>query len=212
MGLFDFLKGKKEEAQAPTLPVIHDVTFGRTVTIDPLIVNMLGAQHRFSMPTPSLTITGQGSVKFEDGVWLHRFYTDDHMLLQITGGDGVNSQDVQDISVFSVYDSKNPSSKTALSTEINRLKAATYTLDGVDYERVWFDGDDPADPVQFYETVYLDETGSEHYGIQQSCMLFSRMVDDTEENLLVTYEKTSQGDESITQMVGITISPNDLHL
>lgn len=212
MGLFDFLKKGKGEAEKASLPIIHDVGFGRTVTVDQLAVSMLDDSHRFEMPTPSLTITGQGTVQFEDGVWLHRFYTDDHMLLQIMGGDGIEDKEIQQISVFSVYDSIEPANKTALASEIERLKADTYVLDGESYQRVWFDGEGTTDPVQFHEKVWLDETGSDSYGIQQSCMLYTRDVDGTEENLLVTYEKTTQGDECITQMVGITLSPNDLSL
>lgn len=212
MGLFDYFKKDKNETEAPGLPIIHNVGFGRTVTIDPLALTLLGEEHRFSLPTPSLTITGQGTVQFEDGVWLHRFYTDDHTLLQIMGGDGFENKDIQQISVFAVYDSIVPANGSVLASEIERLKDEQYSLDGATYDRVWFDGNGPTDPVQFYEDVYLDESGSEKYGIQQSCMLFSRDVDGVEENLLVTYEKTDTGDECVSQMVGITISPNDISL
>lgn len=211
MGLFDIFKKKAEEEKF-VLPVIHDVGFGRTVTVDQLAINLLGSGHRFSMVTPSLTITGQGMVQFEDGVWLHRFYTDDHMLLQIMGGDGIENGEVQQVSLFNVYDSVEPANKAALNEELRRLQQDSYELDGAHYQRVWFDGDGPTEPVQFFEEVFLDQKGEEKYGIQQSCMLFARDVDGAEESLLVTYEKTTQGDESITQMVGITLSPNDLTL
>lgn len=212
MGLFDMFKKKPEANKGPVLPTIHDVAFGRTVSVDQLAVSMLGDGHRFAMQTPSLTITGQGTVQFEDGVWLHRFYTDDHMLLQIMGGDGFSDQEVQQISLFCVYDSIEPANAAALDREIDRLKQDQYELDGATYQRVWFDGEGPTDPVQFHEEVNLNEAGTDSYGIQQSCMLFTRDVDGVDENLLVTYEKTTQGDESVTQMVGITLSPNDLSL
>jgi hypothetical protein len=212
MGFFDFLKKDKNETEALSLPIIHDVGFGRTVNVDQLAISMLDNKHRFTMPTPSLTITGQGIVQFEDGVWLHRFYTDDHILLQIMGGDGIEDKEVQQISIFSVYDSIEPANTLTLAKEVERLKSDTYVLDGESYQRVWFDGEGATDPVQFHEKVCLNETGSESYGIQQSCMLYTRDVNDTEENLLVTYEKTTQGDECVTQMVGITLSPNDLSL
>ncbi|UTW59633.1 DUF2491 family protein [Kordiimonas sp. SCSIO 12603] len=212
MGLFDFFKNKKDEMKEPVLPVIHDISFGRTVVIDPLAISLLGADHRMKLSTPSLTITGQGTVPFEDGVWLHRFYTDNHELLQIMGGDGKHDFGVQQISLFSVYDSIEPANEAALEAEIAKLKADTYTLDGVEYKRVWFDGDGPTEPVQFHETVYLDEGGAENYGIQQQCMLFGREVDGQEESLLVTHEKTDQGDESVTLMVGAVLSPNDISI
>jgi len=212
MGLFDFLKKDQPEEPKHTLPIIHDVTFGRTITIDPLAISMLGADHRLEMATPSLTITGQGTVAFEDGVWLHRFYTDDHMLLQIMGGDGIEDKEITQISLFSVYDSHEPANAAALEKEIERLKADTYTLDAAVYNRIWFEGDGPTEPVQFHETVHLDGEGKESYGIQQSCMLFGRDVDGVEESLLVTYEKTTQGDESVTLMVGATLSKNDVGL
>lgn len=212
MGLFDRFRKKDQEPSAPRLPVIHDVAFGRTVTIDRLALSMLGAHHRSELPTPSLTITGQGCVEFEDGVFLHRFYTDDHVLLQILGGDGKHDKSVQQISVFSVYDSIEPASSTSLKAELDRIGQDHYVLDGERYDRVWFDGSGPTAPVQFFEDVYLDDQGSESYGIQQSCMLFSRSVDDVDEMLLVTHEKTTEGGESITQMVGFVLSPNDLTL
>lgn len=213
MGLFDFIKNKKQQvASSSPLPKILDIQLGRTVTIDSLALEMLGKDHRLSLSTPSLTITGQGCVKFEDGVWLHRFYTDNHELLQIMGGDGLDDFEVQQISLFSVYDSVEPASDLLLQSEIEKIKSDTYHLDGQNYKRLWFQGEGPADPVQFHETVYLDQTGTESYGIQQSCMLFARDVDGCEESLLVTYEKTSQGDESITKMVGALLSPSDVGL
>ncbi len=210
MGLFDFFKGKEEPEDK--LPSIHDITFGRTAVIDGLAISLLGEDHRLKLSTPSLTVTGQGTVEFEDGVWLHRFYTDNHELLQIMGGDGIEEFGVQQISLFSVYDSIEPTNKAGFEREIDRMKEETYTLDGATYNRVWFDGDGPADLVQFHETVYLDEDGEDSYGIQQQCMLFSREVGDQEESLLVTHEKTTQGDESITQMVGAILSPNDVSI
>lgn len=212
MGLFDFLKGKTEETPKQKLPKINDIQFGRTVLVDPLAISMLGENHRLTLSTPSLTITGQGYTEFEDGVWLHRFYTDNHELLQIMGGNGFDDTNIQQISLFSVYDSIEPANESKLKQELERLKADTYTLDGIEYKRVWFEGDGPTNPVQFHETVYLDEVGEESYGIQQSCMLFMRDINGVEESLLVTHEKTTQGDESITQMVGTILSPNDISI
>jgi hypothetical protein len=212
MGLFDFFKNKAEETPEQKLPKINDIQFGRTVLVDSLAISMLGNSHRLTLSTPSLTITGQGCIEFEDGVWLHRFYTDNHELLQIMGGDGFSDTNIQQISLFSVYDSIEPANKSKLAHELERLRADTYILDGVEYKRAWFEGDGPTDPVQFHETIYLNETGEESYGIQQSCMLFMRDINGIEESLLVTHEKTTQGDESITQMTGAILSPNDISI
>lgn len=211
MGLFDFFK-KTEEPQKPALPIIHDITLGRTVVVDELAIQLLGPNHRLKLTTPTLTITGQGTVEFEDGVWLHRFYTDDHVLLQIMGGDGVEDKSVQQVSIFWAYDSINPANKIMLNQELDRMKKATYELDGETYHRIWFDGEGNADLVQFYEAVNLETDGSDKYGIQQSCMLFARDVGEHEESLLVTYEKTDQGDECISLMVGAVLSLNDITL
>ena len=212
MGISDWFKKKKPEPNVPALPVMHDVAFGRTVSVDPIALEMLGEGHRCALETNSLTITGQGCVEFEDGVFLHRYYTDDHILLQIMGGDGKRDKSVQQISVFSVYDSIEPANTGITKAEVARLHQDSYILDGERYERVWFDGDGPADPVKFYEDVFLDADGKESYGIQQTCMLYSRSVDDVDEMLLVTHEKTNEGGESITQMVGFVLSPNDLSI
>jgi len=210
MGLFDFLKSGKKQQPDFQLPVMADVRLGGTVQIDPLALQMLGAEHRLKPELASLIITGQGQVAFEDGVWLHRYYTDDHMLLQIMGGDGVADHSVQQISLFMAYDVINPANSTEMQAEIAKLRQPTYVLDDITYERIWFDGDGLADPVQYYETVHLAADGSDSYGIQQTAMLYARDVGGVDESLLVTHERTTQGDESISLMVGAILSENDM--
>ncbi len=208
------LFGRKRVEVEPVqhLPIIHEITFGRTAVINQVAVATLGPDHKFRLASSALTVTGQGHVKLEDGIHIHRFYGDDHTLLQVTGGDGFTEQGVQNITVFIAAHTIEPATNTDLLAEIERLKASTYEFDGVEYSRVWFDGDGPADPVKFHETVYLEEDKSESYGIQQTCMLFERDVDGVAELLLVSHEKTDNGDERVSMMIGIELSPSDVSL
>lgn len=211
MGLFDFLK-KKDQPAGPSLPIIKGIQFGGAVRIEPLAVKLLGPDHGlFGQVPESLIVTGQSTIQFEDGMTLHRFYNDDDHMLQIMGGDGIDEQDVDQVSYFIPVDSWVPA-PSDLSQTLRVMRQARYEYAGHTYQRLWADGDGEADLVELYETIHLSADGSKTYDIAQACMLFTRDVGETEESLLVIHEKQDDGSSSISIMLGAVLSSSDIFI
>src|SRR5688572_4684428 len=82
-----FGSGKKPAEPVRALPVIRNVTIGRTVILDPLIWRRHGGDLKFELDRDTLEITAQGVIALDDGAFVHRFYTDDHLMLQVVSDD-----------------------------------------------------------------------------------------------------------------------------
>jgi len=106
--MFSKLFGRKDAAlAAPALPAIRNVTLGRTVWLDTLAWRRFGGDTRFSLDRDTLEITAQGLVDLKDGGFIHRFYTDDHVLFQAVSDDR-EGQRLTDVTVFMPWDSAYP--------------------------------------------------------------------------------------------------------
>ena len=64
------------------LPAVEGVTIGRTVSLDPRAWQRYGDETYFALDRYELTITAQGLIRLDDGSHLHRFYTDEEIMLQ----------------------------------------------------------------------------------------------------------------------------------
>lgn len=216
--LIKALGGTKEEDDGPGLPVVDGITIGRTVLVDRLVLDLLPAGGLFALDQPTLPITAQGLVDLTsdaDHAWLHRFYTDDDVMLQIMSSDRDGSQ-IREISLFVPWRSSLPGTEEAWTRWATRLSAASFTTDeGVAFERAWFDAQPgPADPVCFWEEIADDREMHELRRIYQRCMLFARRLDEdgTEEFLLAITQEPETGDASAEIMIGIPLNRSALTL
>ena len=85
--MFKRLFGQREAGPVSQLAVVRNITVGRTVALDPLAWRRLGDETHFSLDRDALEITAQGVVRLDDGPFVHRFYTDDHVMLQAMSDD-----------------------------------------------------------------------------------------------------------------------------
>ena len=80
--MFRKLFGRNERAAPEArLATVRNITVGRTVALDPLAWRRLGDETRFALDRDVLDITAQGLVSLDGGQYVHRFYTDDHVML-----------------------------------------------------------------------------------------------------------------------------------
>ncbi|MET0274835.1 MAG: DUF2491 family protein [Phenylobacterium sp.] len=202
-GLFD--RGRKTEA--PALPVVRNVTIGRSVRLDPLAWRRLGADARFRLDTDTLEIVAQGRIDMGTDGYVHRFYTEDDAMLQMVSPDA-EGQLAEDHTLFLPWSSAYPPDAAAKRRWADRLRAQSFTDEGLpEYRRFWFgDADERQDPVSFWESVYDDREAGAARRIYQTCMLFARSLPGDARELLLAIEMEPEGGDLTHEvMVGIPL-------
>ena len=207
-GLFG---GKRNDANDQVIPVVRNVTIGRSVRLDPLAWRRLGGATKFQLDTDTLGIVAQGRINLGDDGYVHRFYTQDDMMLQMVSPDAMGLE-AEDFTLFGPWSSAYPPDSAAKRTWADRLRARTFGgADLPEYRRFWFnDIDERQEPVSFWETVYDDRSGQNFRKIYQTCMLFSRdLPGDGRELLLAIEMEPEGGDLTHEVMVGIPLNTGE---
>jgi len=203
-GLFG---GKRDDAHDQVIPVVRNVTIGRSVRLDPLAWRRLGSDTKFQLNTDTLEIVAQGRINLGTDGFVHRFYTEDDMMLQMVSPDAMG-QESDDFTLFGPWSSAYPPDGAAKRVWGDRMRARTWQGEELpEYRRFWFgDTDERQDPVQFWETVYDDRSGRDTRRIYQTCMLFARELPDEGRELLLAIEQEPQGGDLTHEvMIGIPL-------
>lgn len=205
--MFGRFFGRRGDPDAPALPVVRNVTIGRTLRVDPLAWRRLGPAARFALDTDVLEITAQGLIDMGADGFVHRFYTDDDLMFQVVSRDREGQRD-EDHTLFMPWISAWPPNPAARRVWMDRLKARTFTAEGLpDYTRFWFGVEDEVqDPVTFWENVYDDREMSAARRIFQTSMLFARDLPGDGRELLLAIEQEPQGGDLTHEvMIGIPL-------
>ncbi|PXA90426.1 DUF2491 domain-containing protein [Caulobacter sp. D4A] len=205
--MFSRLFGRKEPAPESALPAIRNVTLGRTVWLDPLAWKRFGADSKFPLDHDTLEITAQGLVDLKDGGFVHRFYTDDHVMFQAVSDDR-EGQRLTDVTLFVPWDSAYPGSRADRDAWGKRLRARTFTPAGLpEYHRFWFGEEaESQEPVTFWEDLHDDRDGIPDRRIFQTCMLFARDLPGEGRELLLAIEmETEDREVSFETMIGVPL-------
>lgn len=207
--MFGKLFGRKD-ASRPALPVIRNVTIGRTVVLDPLAWRRFGAETRFALDRDTLEITAQGLIQLNDGAFVHRFYTDDEILFQVVSDDR-EGQRANDFTVFVPWASAYPGDAGDKAAWSQRLRARTFQPEGLpEYRRFWFGEEaEQQEPVTLWENVYYDrEAAAPDRRLFQTTMLFHRELSggDGRELLLALTAEPEDGDVTQETMIGLPLS------
>jgi hypothetical protein len=203
-GLF----GRKDRGEAlPALPAIRNVTIGRTVMLDTLAWQRFGADTKFPLDRDTLVITAQGLVTLNEGGYVHRFYTDDHIMLQLVSNDP-GGADVSDVTIFAPWESDYPGDRTDRELWAKRLRGRSWSGPGLpEFRRFWFGDEAPEQaPVTFWEELHDDRDGRVDRRIFQTSMLFSRELPGEGRELLLAIEMEPEGDAvSHEVMIGVPL-------
>lgn len=184
------------EVPANRLATVRNITVGRTVSLDPLAWRRLGDTTRFTLDRDVLDITAQGHLELEGGQHVHRFYTDDHVMLQAMSDDAAG-QENYDFTLFIPWTSAYPPGERERRIWRDRLSAPVFqgaAEDLPDFPRFWFSESDATQaPVDLWETIWDDRTSTVPYSkIFQTCMLYARDLPDGRE-LMLALEMQPQG-------------------
>jgi hypothetical protein len=135
------------EAPAATLAVVRNITIGRMVRLDPLAWRRLTGS-AFTLERDTLEITAQGVITLDDGSHVHRFYTDDELMLQAVS-QAADGSDADDFTLFKPWSSTYPADRRDGAAFRERLEQVGWTEPGLPpFQRFWYEGDDrPQPPV-----------------------------------------------------------------
>jgi hypothetical protein len=205
--MFDRLFGRGREPAAPALPVVRNLTLGRSLRVDPLAWRRFGEVARFSLDRDTLEIVAQGLIDLGADGFVHRFYTDDDVMFQVLSGDreGTGSEDH---TLFIPWSSDYPATPGDKRRWHDRLQARSFTAEGLpEYRRFWFGVEaETQAPVSFWENVYDDRAATDARRIYQTCMLFSRELPADGRELLLAIEQEPQGGDMTHEvMIGVPL-------
>lgn len=208
--MFRKLFGKdRETAAKPRLPVVRNITIGRTIVLDPLTWRRFGDATRFVLDRDTLEITAQGVVSLDDGAFVHRFYTDDHVMFQAVSDDK-DGLSANDFTLFVPWRSAYPANSAQRQLWADKLRSPTFMEDDLPlYRRFWFDEETlEQPPVTFWENVFEDREADIPYSrLYQTCMLFHRdLPDEGRELLLALTLEPQKGDPTHEIMIGLPLS------
>lgn len=210
MSLFGKLfGGKQPEAPVARLAQVRDITVGRTVALDPLAWRRLGGDTVFSLDRDALVITAQGLITLDSGQYVHRFYTDDHLMLQAMSDDEAGQQSY-DFTLFTPWSSAYPPDEATRRDWRERLSLPVFAGadEGLpDYPRFWFSESNAFQPpVTLWETIWDDRAALKPYArIFQTCMLYARDLPGGRELMLALEQEPEGGEPTHEIMVGIPL-------
>ncbi|SFP51379.1 DUF2491 family protein [Sphingomonas rubra] len=202
------LFGSGDRARPSRLAEVRNITIGRTVTLDPLAWRML-ENSGFQLDRDTLEITAQGIVRLDDGSHVHRFYTDDELMLQAVSQQADGS-DADDFTLFRPWSSDYPADRGDKEAFLRRLARPRWEQDGLPpFRRYWYEDDDREQPpVQLWEAVYYDRDAEPVRHIRQTCMLYARDLRPAGLELLLALAMEPEGGDYTHEiMVGLPLGP-----
>lgn len=207
--MFKRLFGQPDKTPAPRLAEVRNITVGRTVSLDPLAWRRLGEDTRFTLGRDVLDITAQGLITLDDGKRVHRFYTDDHVMLQAMSDDP-EGRDAYDFALFTPWTSAYPPGERERRVWRDRLTEPVFrgaAEDLPDYPRFWFaESQARQDPVTLWETIWDDRAAATPYAkIFQTCMLYARDLSSGRELMLALEQQPEGGETTHEIMIGIPL-------
>lgn len=201
--------GGGERRDAATVASVRNVTIGRQVRVDALAWKTL-PDTRFALDRDTLEITAQGLIRLDDGSHVHRFYTDDELMLQAVS-QREDGADADDFTLFQPWGSTWPTGAADRRDFVERLSQPVWDEGGVGrFDRFWYEGDPrPQPPVQLWESVWHERSGAPVRHIRQVCMLYARPLGEGQELLLALAMEPEGGDYTHEVMLGVPLAPGE---
>ena len=159
-------------------------------------------------------VAAHGEARLDADMVLHRYYDEEHRLLQVMAPPGAGSEGVVDVSLYQPWDSVTPMSEAEWERWTGPrglIGAPYYDADGIVFQRFWGEGDGRVDLVEFTEDV---DDGETKRVIHQRCMLYARPVGAIEEMLLIGIERDlaagARHGSSVEFMIGYGLAAADI--
>jgi hypothetical protein len=188
--------------------MVKGVTLGSHVRLHPEVYGGVATDGLFGLDRDTLHITAQGVIMLEDGVHIHRFYTDDEVMLQAMSN-SAQGWDADDFTLFHGHGSRIPAGEHERQSFYQNMRQPSFLLEGRSYQRFWNEwGMAEQEPLRMWEAVM--EPGLPVRQVAQACMLYSRPTNGDRDELLLVLETEPQGGPTSHEvMVGIPLSPDE---
>lgn len=182
----------------PEFPQPLGFRIGAVVTLDSLDFRLLASKLKMNFPGNTHIIVAYGRIDMDSRTTIHRFYTKDEVIFQLST-EGSNDN-VTEIKLLVPHDIVYPGSHEEWAAWVDPINGMIGSVgfelqDGTEFTRAWFeDTDNHVQPVEFNETVVVNEKG-DTYLIEHKAMMYARWMDDNEENvewLLISAEDTGE--------------------
>ncbi len=194
------------------LPMVAGVTLGRTVSLDPRAWRRHEGDTFFGLDQSELRITGQGYIQLDPTNHVHRFYTDEEIMLQAVSR-SADGSGADDITIFHGLWSHQPHTDPGRRHFIERMRKPFFEYEGVHYDRFWLEAyENDQDPVILTEDVYEDWSGRAARQVVQVCMLYSRGLAAGGTELLLALEVAPDHGSIVQElMVGLPLAPAEFN-
>ena len=202
------LLGIGDRTAVSRLAEVRNITIGRTVRLDALAWRVL-ENTEFRLDRDTLEITAQGVIKLDDGSHVHRFYTDDELMLQAVSQQADGS-DADDFTLFRPWSSTYPAGRADKEAFLRRMARSTWDEPGLPpFGRYWYEDDDrDQPPVQLWEAVYYERDAAPVHHIRQTCMLYARDLQPAGQELLLALAMEPEGGDYTHEiMIGLPLGP-----
>ncbi len=210
-GLF----GGSGEPAAPEYPTgPFGLSIGRAIAADTMRLRLEEGRLAMKLPPETLVVTGHGVATLDASGLIHRYYSDDHAMLQTLCVGGISDDCIREITLYHLWDEFVPGSPAewaAWDGQGGRIGAATFEAEGLRFERVWGEASTAwVAPAEFTEEVIDNEGGRKT--IHQKIMPYRREIGPLVETLLIAVERdiASSDRGSITFMVGYGLARADV--
>jgi hypothetical protein len=189
------------------LPVVHGVTLGSHVSLDPRVWRRHAGDTFFGLDQSELRITGQGYIQLDADNHVHRFYTDEEIMLQAVSR-SPDGSGADDLTLFHGLWSHEPITDPSRRHFVERMRKPFFEHEGVRWDRFWLQAyENDQDPVILTEAVYEDRSGRPTRQVVQVCMLYSRELDAGGTELLLALEVAPDHGTIVQElMVGLPLA------
>jgi hypothetical protein len=190
------------------------LSIGRAVALDTMRLRLEANRLAMRLPPETLVITGHGTADLDSSGLLHRFYDDDHTMLQVLCLGGTSDDCVREVTLYHLWDEVVPASAREWADwdgEGGKIGAALFEADGFRFERVWGDpGSRWIQPAEFTEEVTVDQGPNRL--IHHKLVPYRREVGPLVENLIIAVERDLASNDrgSVTFMIGYGLAMADV--
>jgi hypothetical protein len=217
-GLFGKKKTEVKEVKSK-FPELAGFRLGGTFRLDDLTLKILENNGLLDGARREQMIVSVGVIKFDDGVKMVRYYTNDDGYIQVEVHGDFEDINITDVTLWYFSDSEGIGTKAAWEDELSDVSKPVYEYEVEDDEFIEYTRaiNDIDDTVNIAATEVGETTTGEKFAVDHFYMIYERKISDPEvfELLMVSCEERvirNGLDHKLAYLIGYQISSNDFSI
>lgn len=204
---------KSDSPKTPQAPEIMGLYLGGSFEVDALKLRLISDDLIIDGAASKHLIQAVGEATLDSGGTMLRYYTDDDAFLQVVLDGGMTENHITDVKLWYFYSTTTIGNETQWKHCLESgISSPTYTLEGLEFARVWNAVGQESPPVAVTEKTY--EEDGDVSETDQFMMLYERPIGrGSTESLLVSGEEKIVGnnaDRCLVVSTGFDIQPADI--